>query len=111
MDSTISASAFNVPEEEGLKASDCTSEPSNELSCNVCDCASESEGGLKISLGRKHNAIPQLDGEIDDDQSKQVSELSELEIVKEILEKYILSLDPKTLKNQPVKEVSKLKLA
>ena len=47
--------------------------------------------------------IPQLDGGNDDSESEQVSEL---EIVKESLDKYISCLDPKTLRNQPAKEVS-----
>ena len=62
--------------------------------------------------------LPQLDGkedrnetDEDDDEEYQSEQVSEIEIVKGALDKYILSLDPETLKNQPVKEISDLKMA
>ena len=62
--------------------------------------------------------LPQLDckeeiNETDEDydEEHQSEQVSEIEIVKGALDKYIKSLDPKTLKNQSVKEISDLKMA
>ena len=38
---------------------------SDELSCDLCEYRSETNGGLKIHMGRKHKEIPQLDGDIE----------------------------------------------
>ena len=38
---------------------------SDELSCDLCEHKSETNGGLKIHMGRKHKEIPQLDGDIE----------------------------------------------
>ena len=79
----VSASENSVLEEEELVVSNCNSYPSIELSCNLCDHESETEGGLKIHMGRLHKDIPLLDGGNDGSESEQVSEL---EIVKESLD-------------------------
>jgi hypothetical protein len=67
--------------------------------------------------------LPQLDGDMEDENKNDGEEdeeglaedgsenKSELEIVKEILDDYVKSLDRETLVNQPVKEVSDLKVA
>ena len=119
---------ISVPLEEELDTSGLTYQLSNELSCNLCDYESETGLGLKIHVGRKHKDIPQFDGETDgvsssdgyreendkDDDDKEmakVSEVSELELCKETLEKFILSLGPEKAKNQLVKEISDLKVA
>ena len=117
----------NISLEDELDTSGLTSQLSNELSCNLCDYESETGLGLKIHIGQKHKDIPQLDGETDgmsssdgyceenkDDDGKEmakVSDVSELELCKETLEKFILSLGPEKAKNQPVKEISDLKVA
>ena len=36
----------------------------DELSCDICEHRSQTKGGLKIHIGRKHKEIPQLDGDM-----------------------------------------------
>ena len=67
--------------------------------------------------------LPPLDGDMEDENKNDGEEdeeglaedgsdnKSELEIVKEILDDYVKSLDREILVNQPVKEVSDLKVA
>ena len=35
-----------------------------EYYCDLCEHKSQTQGGLKIHMGRKHKEIPQLDGEV-----------------------------------------------
>ena len=39
-------------------------ETDNEYYCDLCEHKSQTKGGLKIHMGRKHEEIPQLDGEV-----------------------------------------------
>ena len=45
-----------------LESSEAEIQPSNKLSCDLCEHVSQTKGGLKIHIGRKHKEIPQLDG-------------------------------------------------
>ena len=47
-----------------LEFSEADIEMNDELSCDLCDHKSQTNGGLKIHIGRKDKEIPQLDGEI-----------------------------------------------
>ena len=91
--------------------------------CNHCDNLFDSENSLDIHMENVHEAnvsfenIEQLDGHVHDLPSlenstkEDVSEKSELEVVKEILDYFILKRDPEELRNQPAKEVADLKAA
>ena len=49
---------------ETLESSEANTETDYEHSCDLCEHKSQTKGGLKIHIGRKHKDIPQLDGEI-----------------------------------------------
>jgi hypothetical protein len=53
----------NAPEVT-LESSEANTETDYEHSCDLCEHKSQTKGGLKIHIGRKHKEIPQLDGEI-----------------------------------------------
>ena len=46
-----------------LESSEAEIQTSNNISCDLCEHVSQTKGGLKIHIGRKHKEIPQLDGE------------------------------------------------
>ena len=47
-----------------LESSEVEIETDMEYYCDLCEHKSQSQGGLKIHMGRKHKEIPQLDGEV-----------------------------------------------
>ena len=53
----------NAPEVT-LESSEASTETEYKHSCDLCEHKSQTKGGLKIHIGRKHNDIPQLDGEM-----------------------------------------------
>ena len=54
----------NTASEVTLESSEANTETDNDHSCDLCEHNSQTKGGLKIYIGRKHKDIPQLDGEI-----------------------------------------------
>ena len=91
--------------------------------CNHCDNLFDSENSLDIHMENVHEAnvsfenIEQLDGHahdlpsLENSTKKDVLEKSELEVVMEILDEFILERNPEELRNQPAKSVADLKAA
>ena len=59
-----SSENVNTASEVTLESSEANTETDNDHSCDLCEHNSQTKGGLKIYIGRKHKDIPQLDGEI-----------------------------------------------
>ena len=47
-----------------MESSEADTETDYELSCDICEHRRQAKGGLKIHIGRKHNEIPHLDGDM-----------------------------------------------
>ena len=63
-DTLESGETANTDPTATLESSEADSGRDDELSCDLCDHTSQTKGGLKIHVGRKHKEIPQLDGEV-----------------------------------------------
>ena len=63
-DTPESGETANTDPTATLESSEADSGRDDELSCDLCDHTSQTKGGLKIHVGRKHKEIPQLDGEV-----------------------------------------------
>ena len=59
-----SGEIVNTASEVTLESSGANTETDDELSCDICEHRSQTKGGLKIHIGRKHKEIPQLDGDM-----------------------------------------------
>ena len=91
--------------------------------CNTCDNLFDTTNSLDIHMENVHEenvsfeTIEQLDGHaqvlpsFENSTKEDISEKSELEVVKEILDDFIMKRDPEELRNQPAKEVADLKVA
>ena len=47
-----------------LESSEADNETDDEISCDICEHRSQTKGGLKIHMGKKHKETPQLDDDM-----------------------------------------------